>query len=256
MNAIETVCRWVLQASWQAAALAGVILLSQLVLRKRLSPSWRYALWCLLLVRLVLPVSLPSSLHLVQRSWLKSTSGALVMAPVPAPWSASPTEFSSPPVGPRPTPKLDGLETPGNASSSRARPAALATAPVPSQWDWLRLASLVWLAGAGLLLVRLLWTNYRFHRRIRDERPVSDPAMLREFASCVRAFGLKQPVRLVQTSWVDSPAVCGLWPMPSCESRRMTARRRRTGCERGPNCCPPRLTAPGRRISSPPMFNG
>ena len=51
------VFQWVLQTTWQAAVLAGLILPAQALLRKRLPPSWRYGLWLLLVVRLLMPVS-------------------------------------------------------------------------------------------------------------------------------------------------------------------------------------------------------
>jgi beta-lactamase regulating signal transducer with metallopeptidase domain len=211
MNTTETVFRWVLQTSWQAAVLAGVILLGQLLFRKRMSPGWRYALWCLLLVRLVLPVSLPSNLHLVKQSWFKSTGRVLVMPPVRDNGKVVPAEISWVRVAPGPAPKLDVPE-PASSTPPAGPPAERVTAdPVPVRWGWIRLASVIWLAGCGLLLSRLAWTNYRFHRRIQNEPQVSDPAMLREFTSCLQAFGLKQNIRLVQTSSVDSPAVCGLW---------------------------------------------
>ena len=44
------VFRWILQTTWQAAVLAGLILAAQWLLRKRLSPAWRYGLWLLLIV--------------------------------------------------------------------------------------------------------------------------------------------------------------------------------------------------------------
>src|SRR5947207_9601564 len=49
--------QWILQCSWQAAVLAGLILLVQWLFRKRLSPEWRYGLWLLLVLRLLMPVS-------------------------------------------------------------------------------------------------------------------------------------------------------------------------------------------------------
>jgi hypothetical protein len=51
----EGVFRWVLQTTWQAAVLAGLILLAQRLLQNRLPPFWRYRLWLLLVVRLMVP---------------------------------------------------------------------------------------------------------------------------------------------------------------------------------------------------------
>ena len=43
------------QCSWQAAVVAAVVYIFQLLLRRRLAPSWRCALWSLVLVRLLIP---------------------------------------------------------------------------------------------------------------------------------------------------------------------------------------------------------
>jgi len=44
------VFQWMLRTSWQAAVLAGLILLAQWLLRNRLPPFWRYGLWLFLAV--------------------------------------------------------------------------------------------------------------------------------------------------------------------------------------------------------------
>ena len=51
---------WLLRASWQAALLAVLVVIVQWSLRGRLSARWRYALWTLVLIRLLLP-ALPAS---------------------------------------------------------------------------------------------------------------------------------------------------------------------------------------------------
>ena len=48
---------WLFRNSFQASVVIGLVLLAQWVFRKKLSPRWRYALWSLVLLRLMLPVS-------------------------------------------------------------------------------------------------------------------------------------------------------------------------------------------------------
>ena len=61
---VEEVFRWILQTTWQATVLVGLILLAQWLLRRRLAPAWRYGLWLLLVGRLLMPVVPPSGLSI------------------------------------------------------------------------------------------------------------------------------------------------------------------------------------------------
>jgi len=66
---------WLWTATWQAAVLAGLILTLQWLSRNRLSPSSRFVLWWLVLIRLALPVT-PSA------PWSVCN---LISRPMPAP---------------------------------------------------------------------------------------------------------------------------------------------------------------------------
>jgi bla regulator protein BlaR1 len=59
---------WLLRASWQAGVLAVLILLIQWLAGSRLSARWRYNLWMLVVLRLVLPV-LPAT-HWSVHNWV------------------------------------------------------------------------------------------------------------------------------------------------------------------------------------------
>src|SRR2546428_696796 len=48
---------WLLRNSFQASVVIGLVVLAQWVFQKKLSPRWRYALWSLVLIRLMLPLS-------------------------------------------------------------------------------------------------------------------------------------------------------------------------------------------------------
>jgi bla regulator protein BlaR1 len=80
---------WLLRASWQAAALAILVLAAQAVFRKKLSARWRYALWLLVLARLALPVSPPSPVSIFNYARLDrladQTAARLAPPAAPAP---------------------------------------------------------------------------------------------------------------------------------------------------------------------------
>ena len=69
LNATATsVCDWLLTTSWHVALLILVVFAVQVTCGRWLRPSWRYSLWLLVVLRLVLPAVPESSIGLLQGS--------------------------------------------------------------------------------------------------------------------------------------------------------------------------------------------
>ena len=66
MNLIQDVrlMEWIFQRSLDASILVLLVVLVSWIFRKILNPSWRYGLWMLVVIKLVMPVSLESSLSI------------------------------------------------------------------------------------------------------------------------------------------------------------------------------------------------
>jgi beta-lactamase regulating signal transducer with metallopeptidase domain len=213
---------WLLRASWQAAVLAGLILLAQASLGKRLTPAWRYRLWLLVVVRLVLPFQAPSptSVHNLARLTTRpAASEAATPLVVPAPSSVAPTLPSlateearttfHEPVGSRSEYNSDRVTSfaakPGLPTSE---PAAAAPREARSLAPWL---AWIWLAGALVLGVRIAVQNLRFAWRLRrDGTPVSD-SVAAPLEACRKGLGVRASIRAIETDHVQSPAVYGLF---------------------------------------------
>ncbi len=208
----EGVFRWVLQTTWQAAVLAGLILLAQRLLRNRLPPFWRHGLWLLLVVRLLVPVppqSPFSIFNLAKTAPTHSDAGhpprssfgvdpQIIVNSIPA---ATPMNMPAPTI-----PKAaESLEN----AALKVPPGVAVTAA--SKTDWFGIALGGWLAGVCFFGARLVWTNGRFRSRIAGYQPVADENVTRLFNECLAAFKIAQPVRLIESEEVESPAVYGLW---------------------------------------------
>jgi len=201
--------RGLLQISWQAAVLVALILLSQLMFRKQISVGWRYGLWFLLLVRLLMPSPPPSAFSIFNLAWLKSTHRALVLAPTVGTTTAGlPAPAFSQAVVP-PEPKLD-LYGP-TPDRSFSQPSLSGETLPKKKINWFKWAAGIWALGVVFFGFRLVWTNLRFRSRITRQPIASNPEMRRDFADCLALFGLKQRVGLIETDLVDSPAVYGLF---------------------------------------------
>ena len=66
-----------LKASWQAAVLILLVLAVQWAFGRRLSPRWRYGLWLLVVARLALPWTIPSSVSVFNVLSFSNASAAV-----------------------------------------------------------------------------------------------------------------------------------------------------------------------------------
>jgi beta-lactamase regulating signal transducer with metallopeptidase domain len=174
---------WLLSASLRASLLTPVVLLAQSLLRTRLSPSWRHALWLPVLVVLLTP-TFPES------RWSVGSLLQPSRAPLAAPAAAAPRAVEpSSPVPLRVPPESHG----------------------PGPFPWGKLAGFTWLLGAaglgGIGLARFLQTLRQFRR---SRGPLS--GALREAVTAVaREVGLSKVPSVWMGSAIQSPAVTGLF---------------------------------------------
>ncbi|MGO8701657.1 MAG: M56 family metallopeptidase [Limisphaerales bacterium] len=182
---------WLGRVSWQASVIALLVMAAQKVFPSRWTAQWRYALWLLVVLRLALPVAIPSKISLFNygRGWGASLSPSIISAP----WPSSGN---------------DAIENGPPPQAAPARPV------IKHAWwrrrSWEFLFSL-WLGGAVIFAARTFGQNWLFLRRLGTPRPVVDQDALALLANCRKELGVRTKVRLAETSAVKSPALCGLW---------------------------------------------
>jgi beta-lactamase regulating signal transducer with metallopeptidase domain len=206
------VFRWVLQSSWQAAVLAVLILLAQGLLRKRLAPSWRYGLWLLLVARLLMPVPPQSAFSIfnLARTVPAYPPGAALQPTIGADPYFVVNSFNGVVHLFNGTARMD-LHAMTEPRDDPSPPPSGVTIRPASQITWFKVGFWGWLAGACFFGARLVWTNARFCSRIGGYQPSADENVTRLFNECRAAFNITQPVRMIESEEVESPAVYGLW---------------------------------------------
>lgn len=140
-----------LKASWQAAVLILLVLAAQRAFGRRLGPRWRYALWLLVIIRLAVPLTIPSSVSLFNVVRVPKTAApALVKPAAEVLWAT------------------DRARPATVVQAEAAAPVAAAT-PQPRgltfHWSLAWLLP-VWAAGALALGVFLALSHYRVLRRV------------------------------------------------------------------------------------------
>ncbi len=196
----------------QSAVLIVVLLLVDLLLRKKVRAVFRYWLWMLILIKLVLPTSLSSPVSL--GSWFGDKLTTVKFSEMSIPTklvnlpqmieveTAAATGISSSDVKPIVTPQPD-------AKPIVAKAAALPVA-VSAPLTWQSIVFLVWVAVVttmGLLLLqRAIFVTGLVSQAQNPTQLMSDA-----FNFCCRQMGIRSKVGLKVSANTASPAVCGLF---------------------------------------------
>lgn len=154
------------------------------VLRGRISPKLQYALWALVLVRLLVPFSPESPLSVMNAADRVSQQVHVITLPEQSAGNAF-YETETAPVAPAARPSQ------GAADSGGAEGAPQASAPALPPLRAVLAA--VWLCGAAACAVWLLWCNLRFGRTLRRTRKVFDGAVRGTDLPVYTAEGLFSP---------------------------------------------------------------
>ncbi len=220
LEALEKSLAVVWHVSWQAAVLALLIVGVQTVIGKRISARWRYGLWWLLIVRLLMPV-MPSTSWSVYNLAPKPSNVSAPRSEAPAASAAVPqagplsltatpspqqqTPFNSPQTQPQPHPKPEPQIRSHSHSQSKPLP------PSPRwAWTWPQALGGLWLSVAILLLLRNLKAEWAQARQFRTLLGPKDERLTQLLHECAERLQLRSQVRLIETDRIDRPAVCGL----------------------------------------------
>ncbi|MBI4663202.1 MAG: hypothetical protein HY735_30715 [Verrucomicrobia bacterium] len=185
----------VLKSSWQAAVLICLVLAVQTVLGRKLAARWRYSLWFLVLIRLLIPVTPESAFSVYNLAPDRTTypRGAerrelalfALNSPsaVDAPESPAPVQLQETRVSQR---------RPG-----KARP-------------WIVWPALGWLTGALIMSGYFAWGIARFGRRVRRLARLEDARVESLLEEAKRRVGIRSVVEVVETCETAVPAMYGL----------------------------------------------
>ncbi len=197
---------WLLKSSAQAALLVVLVLAVQWLLRRRLTPQWRYFLWWLVVARLLMPVTLPGPVSIF--NWVRWQAQAAPAVTV-APTAVDDSEIT--PLPDSIATAVEGTipELPRQAPVTMTTPAP--AAPPRQDFNWRLGVMWLWLVGAALLGARLGWVVLRLRRELKTATPVDDPTVLALLDECREQMGVRDRLTLLETPLVNSPALCGFW---------------------------------------------
>jgi beta-lactamase regulating signal transducer with metallopeptidase domain/protocatechuate 3,4-dioxygenase beta subunit len=198
----------VLRASWQSSVLIVLVLFTQFLLRRVLSAQWRYALWSLVLARLILPFSFESAVSVFNVLPPRvPEAAAKLYAPATSRWSQDDAILRSR-VAPSPNASMSQM---AGESFTRAaeRTSFVQDVKKLTFADLESVFQVVWFLGIVLLGSRVVWISCRFSARVRG-KPLTDLRALRLARECKEAVGLRNAPILFESPEVRSPLVFGI----------------------------------------------
>ena len=195
------------RASWQAALLAGMVLIVQWLLRGRLSARWRYNLWLLVLLRLIVPVTPQSSLSIFNLSKR--------FAVVSAPSTVANVEIASPPLRLSALSKRETVVEAVPLARSAKPQAIMGVSPVTraaAAIPWRLILASVWITGTLILLARIAYAMIRLSRAVRRMSQVDAPDLLDAVVRCCNELNIRRRHIIVLASDdLPAPALMGVF---------------------------------------------
>ena len=198
-----------------SAALCALIIGFRYLLRGRIGLRLQYALWGLVLLRMLLPVSLGSSRFSIMNALPKEGE---LLPPVSTADSRTEAEGISPLPAAAPLLASPGSLVPATRTETEPTPVMSAAAkpaePEKSPADTVRLLRLLWMAGSAVCLLWFAGVNLRFALRLRRTRErfsgAGDfllPVYVTEAAETPCLFGLFRPAVYLPPEAAEDPAL-------------------------------------------------
>lgn len=204
LNQIGThLIKWLSSSSIEAVVLVCLIMLIHLTAGRKLPGRWRYAIWILLMIRLVTP-------------WAPASSVSVYNLLSRDNWSSVSVRYD------RTEPLVDHRDNKGFSGSNPIEPVAVpATVPVDESValgrtvsvPWSLVCMVIWLTGAIVVFTSSVFATIRLSVIVRQKRLVTDSKVLDLLEDCKEQMQLCPVLGLVESDCLRGPAIFG-WIRP------------------------------------------
>ncbi len=217
------------RVSVQAGVLVLLVMLVQWLFRRRLTARWRCALWTVVFVRLLVPVSPDSRLsifnllpvwQIAEANSVGPAQSASALTRTANANEAAPTALASPAPAPslrnKPEHVADGTSAseifPGQPTSGAPSPHSTQVPRRKGTGVTIGLVAVcVWISGMIGLSGMLALRSIRLARRYRVRRALKSPEIDAILQDCLRRTGLTRGPALMECPAIASPALFGLF---------------------------------------------
>ena len=228
---VEKFLNWLLNHSLQASVLVLLVLLVQWAFRRQLTNRWRFALWWVVVIRLLLPFGPESAWSLFNyfqphvalersRSYSRPPHESIaVIAPeirssIPQK-DVPPIQAKSGQFGFARDPLARGVAEPAAGERRVVTPAPAQPVPRASSRSANDLLlpgiAAAWLAGVVALALFVCAQCFRFQRKLNRSAAPGDSTTRELLEMCRSQLGVRRRVTLAETDAIKSPALFGVF---------------------------------------------
>ncbi|MFC1794061.1 M56 family metallopeptidase [Planctomycetota bacterium] len=179
---------WLLWASLQGTVLIILIVLIQIILRRKLPVRWHYLLWLLLLIRLAVPW-LPESKMSIFNLVPRSVQQGRIIESFAQSRSADPMGFYM------------------HARYESAQQTTKESEAFSVRF--VRKLPALWLVGTMLIAGYVLMRSISLWRTVKRERPITDSEILDLLEDCKMQMGVETIIGVIVSDRIKSPALFG-----------------------------------------------
>lgn len=208
---MERIVDILIEVSLYSAVITAFMLLFRAVFKKRISPKVQYAMWLLLVLRLMLPVTIESGFHI---------ENILPKRPAPVVQQESVFEIESPVIDAAPViiqpatdVQIDNTWTPEESSSAipqkmpESAPSAVPEEIEPAHdINWRLVAFWVWAAGAMIFSIWMMIVKLRFYEDMQQGITSVSPKVYAIYDECCAALNVK-PLTMWAVDRAISPGI-------------------------------------------------
>ncbi|MBC1474566.1 peptidase M56 [Listeria grandensis] len=178
---LASIFDWVIETSILASVLVLVILCIRFVLRKWLTPQWKYALWLILVARLILP-------------WFPESSFSIYAL---LPINQEPSSVTS------------------QESTTAPAPESVAITPIqieeiPAENNTYTIFLIIWILGVLIAGLFMILTNRRLYSYINMQPVITEKRVLDIYRNCKKDMAIKEDIPLYYSGKISSPTLFGI----------------------------------------------
>jgi beta-lactamase regulating signal transducer with metallopeptidase domain len=193
----------VLNMTFTASIVIGLIIVIRFILNKKLPKSFSYALWIVVLVRLLVPVTVSSGLSLF--NFLPSPVSAPV---VQKSQNIETVKQISHNAVTMQKPSVDTGSRVVDEATGGALPAAVPKAPVDPRQVIILISALIWALGAVSLFTYGFITYIKIAKRLNEAVLYKGDAVIAEAKAVLR---IKREIKVFTSDRINTPVVYGMF---------------------------------------------